>query len=242
MKRSPFSYISPPLPPLSHRRHRAESRGVCAENSANCCTAFCSAKRTIVPFGSGWRFHWGEAPDATPARPSTMGDFKRRDNMSCSGLQWDQHINMGLGGDCAVSCAYEPNCQAYELSSGWPNCYHGSARVAWSCKPCVHSTVIRCLPISWLCLTDSIACDYRGGRTTVCTRTNATALQHNYSFAAASFQDQDWKLVTIPHDYSINQTFSKDNCIFNGSNGIDGYKAYLVRKTPLSSHCFSSTY
>jgi hypothetical protein len=169
--------------------------------------------RTVVPFGAGWRFHFGEAPDATPARPSTMGDFVRRDNVSCSGLQWNQHINMGRGGDCAISCAYEPSCEAFELSEGWPNCNHGSASRAWSCSP--------------------------GGHAVVYTRTNVSTLQHNYSFAKASFQDGGWQDVTIPHDFSINQTFSEDNCIFAHDGGIDGYKAYLPRNASWYRKSFS---
>lgn len=162
-----------------------------------------SSLRTVIPFGAGWRFHWGEVPDATPSRPSTMGDFERRDNVSCSGLRWNQHINMGRGGDCAKSCAYEPSCMAFELSEGWPNCHHGSSSRAWSCKP--------------------------GGVTTVFTRTNVSALQHNYSFARPTFRDDSWEHVTVPHDFSINRTFSQDNCVFPSENEIDGYKAYLPR-------------
>ena len=169
--------------------------------------------RTVVPFGAGWKFHFGEAPDATSARPSTMGDFERRDNVSCSGLQWDQHINMGRGGDCAVSCAYEPSCKAYELSEGWPNCYHGSASRAWTCRP--------------------------GGRAVVYTRTNVSTLQHNYSFVKTDFQDDGWQGVAIPHDFSINQSFSQDNCVYAHAGGIDGYKAYLPRNASWYRKAFS---
>ena len=158
--------------------------------------------RTVVPFGGGWRFHWGEAPDATRARPSSMADFQRRDKVKCSGLQWNAHINMGLGGDCATSCAYQPSCMAWVQEEGWPNCHHGTA--ATVCEP--------------------------GGTATVHTRAAASALQRNYSFAQPDFQEgEGWEDVTIPHDFSINRTFSAKNCAFASKVGIDGYKAYLPR-------------
>jgi hypothetical protein len=73
-------------------------------------------------------------------------------------------------------------------------------------------------------------------------RTKVSALQHNYSFAETSFRGDDtfpWQDVALPHDFSINRTFSQDNCIYASQPGIDGYKAYLPRNASWYRKSFS---
>ena len=112
------------------------------------------SSRVTVPFGGGWRFQLGDDPNGRGPGPGTLSDFKMVHNASCTGLERNPNMRRGKlaagseGGDCAVSCAYDPGCFVHQLAftipnARWQQCLHGGA-----CSGrCLHS--VRTVTRSW---------------------------------------------------------------------------------------------
>ena len=156
------------------------------------------AGRLTVPFGGGWRWHLGDDPAGPGSGPGTLGDFKLVPNASCTGMERNPHMRRGAlasasEGNCAVSCAYDPDCTVHQLAftipnAEWQQCLHGGARSICTPHMAAHA----------------------GGvvyRTAAYVRKQVRPAKADYTFAMPSYDDGGWGAVTVPHDALINQTF-----------------------------------
>ena len=142
--------------------------------------------RTEIPFGRGWRWHRGDAPDGPGLGSGALSGF--HNVTSCTNTHkmdgWAPQGDKSAGyppgvTSCGIACSYDDSCTAFSDGHGY--CAHGFA--------------------------DSVCNGTGGPRAHVMQRGPGVGFQRNFSFAATDFDDSGWKLATLPHDPLINQTF-----------------------------------
>ena len=168
------------------------------------------SSRVTVPFGGGWRFHLGDDPSGRGPGPGTLSDFKLVPNASCTGLERNPNMRRGKlapgseGGNCAVSCAYDPGCFVHQLAftipnAHWQQCLHGGADAV-----CTPHTQSHAAGVTF----DTPAY--------VRTKAGRSPPWSDYGFAAPGFDDSSWAAVTVPHDALVNQTFDpSEDCTYS---------------------------
>ena len=97
-----------------------------------CCV---DAKRIVIPFGQGWRYHLGDAPDGPSYGSGALATFIPRAQCAPMSLhkEWTPAGNKDAGQPytpCAIACSYDPSCTAYDDGGGpggLHKCYFGNA-------------------------------------------------------------------------------------------------------------------
>ncbi|KAJ9436228.1 Beta-galactosidase BoGH2A [Diplonema papillatum] len=147
--------------------------------------------KVVVPFGNGWRFHFGDDPEGPGGGPNECA-FKDVTNQTCTNM--DKNTYRWTEYDCMMSCCYENDCRAWQYTT--MACFHGT--------------------------TPDTTCSgngtYTGGL-----RKDSPPFKRDYSLKDPGYNDSAWPLVSLPHDYSINQTFADDP--------DDAWHGYLPRNT-----------
>jgi hypothetical protein len=166
------------------------------------------SSRMTIPFGGGWRFQLGDDPSGRGPGPGTLSDFEMVPNASCTGLERNPNMRRGRlapgsqGGNCAVSCAYDPGCFVHQLAftipnAHWQQCLHGGAGAV--CTPHAQS---HAAGVTF--------------ETPAYVRTKVSPPWTDYIFAAPGYDDSRWQPVTVPHDALINQTFDpSEDCTYS---------------------------
>ena len=169
--------------------------------SVVCCAA---GQRITIPFGRGWRWHRGDAPDGPGLGSGALASFNTsRGADGCSPMierkEWTPGGDKSAGqrySVCAVACSYQPGCTAYRdvsrdaMTGTASGCYHGDA--------------------STVCAGDGAGCGGAGQHP--CTMQSlaraggALEFQRDFSYTAPAFDDRAWPLATLPHDPLINQS------------------------------------
>ena len=78
-----------------------------------------AAGRIVVPFGQGWRYHLGDAPDGPSYGSGALSKFIPRARCApmASHKEWTPGGNKDAGQPytpCAIACSYDPSCTAYD--------------------------------------------------------------------------------------------------------------------------------
>ena len=142
--------------------------------------------RIEIPFGRGWRWHRGDAPDGPGLGSGALSGF--HNVTSCTNTHkmdgWAPQGDKSAGyppgvTSCGIACSYDDSCTAFSDGRGY--CAHGFA--------------------------DSVCNGTGVPRAHVMQRGPGVGFQRNFSFAATDFDDSGWKRATLPHDPLINQTF-----------------------------------
>jgi hypothetical protein len=160
------------------------------------------AERVEIRFGSGWRWHRGDAPDGPSYGSGRLSSFQLV--KGCTNLRHTQE--WAPAGDkssgqpytvCAIACSYDPLCIAYSAGQG---CYHGINGSA----PAVHcSSIPATKEECGLDLAENNGCAYKDTA-----KPGADGFQRNFSFIQPGFNDNSWPITSLPHDPLINQTFN----------------------------------
>ncbi|KAJ9469122.1 Beta-galactosidase BoGH2A [Diplonema papillatum] len=154
--------------------------------------AFAVQAKLMLPFGNGWRFHGGDDPTGPGVGPNSC-DFEPLNDATCTNAEID--VNRYTESDCKTSCCYDPDCMVWQYQSGNKGCNHG-----------LKDSV--CVPSN----TSST-----GGK-----RSQNQPFKRDYNFQMPEFDDGEWKITSVPHDFLINGTFV---------DGPDAHHAYLPRGT-----------
>ena len=164
--------------------------------------------REEVPFSYAWRFHLGPGGDDAGVGPgNSWASAFSQTTGNCTGMHPDPHRM--TSSDCALACAYEPNCTAWFHDPSGRAC--SVAYGATTCTPAPNNA------------------SAMGAQ-----RAAATPLQTAYAFAARSLPEAAaWPVVDAPHDalMDLNNTFSE--------SGGDQRHAYRERTVAWYRKSFS---
>ncbi|KAJ9447260.1 Beta-galactosidase BoGH2A [Diplonema papillatum] len=113
-------------------------------------------------------------------------------NASCTNVE--KNGNRWTEFDCKMSCCYNPECLVWQYF-GSDGCRHG---------------------------TNDSVCTPTNGASTGGKRSVSPPFKRDYDFKETSFDDTNWKLLSLPHDFIINETFV---------HGSDNHHGFLPRGT-----------
>lgn len=135
--------------------------------------------RDIIPFGYGWRFHYGPEPGSNVGPGAAQCSFEEDlTDMVCTGME--HNPNRFSVKDCRLGCCYNPNCLSYQANLTQRHCFHG-----------YKGHIVNCTKGK---------SGYSGGRRT---KSPNPPFRTDYAFAAdiESKIDADWPVVDVPHDF-----------------------------------------
>eukprot|EP00047_Mylnosiga_fluctuans_P010321 m.15788 g.15788 ORF g.15788 m.15788 type:complete len:1005 (+) comp3068_c0_seq1:28-3042(+) len=145
--------------------------------------ATCVPAREVYKFDFNWRFEAGDQ-NRTACQPGTFP--LPMNDIQCQGLSQVPAVDAD---DCAAACCADPNCQTYQ----W--CPSGTA--CTSPNQCWIGLMEGCGPSKgWVS---------QGRNTTGPGVTNCTVPQ-----CQTSYNDSDWRAISVPHDFVIEGTFTPD--------------------------------
>jgi len=166
-----------------------------------------AAQRTEIPFSYNWRHKWTSAWDGPDGIPGPYGSDNNVAPLSGywdvlpSGTECDgpveQNPNRFNASDCATSCAYDSTCLMWQHNDE-RRCKHGFA--GYTCS--------------------SGSSRYVAGGTRTPEQAGAP-LKTDYPWAAPSYDDSAWEVVSAPHDAIISAG--------NFSAGADSHHGFIER-------------
>eukprot|EP01060_Flectonema_neradi_P039710 TRINITY_DN884_c0_g1_i1.p1 TRINITY_DN884_c0_g1~~TRINITY_DN884_c0_g1_i1.p1 ORF type:complete len:927 (+),score=254.24 TRINITY_DN884_c0_g1_i1:63-2783(+) len=175
--------------------------------------------RTVVPFGSGWKFMIGDDPKGPGAGPNQCEFSRNVSGLTCTGMETDP--NRFTMEDCKTSCCYDENCYVWQQAA--TQCFHGGKDAKCSSDEPVNTVAG---PIKNL----------NGAM-----RATAPPFQVDYSYAQQDFDDSNWDTISVPHDFLINGTFTESGDVHHGflPRLVGWYrKTFTIPKGTATSHLY----